>query len=85
MSNAHHMPLLQRLLRGDLSSKAIAGLLWAMDDPGTVEWREEGDTLRVDIYKDPPRAELIDLLDGPDAHPEVLDLKALRQGLLSAR
>jgi hypothetical protein len=85
MSEIQHGPLLKRLIDGDLSYRAVAGLLRAMDDPATVEWREEGNTLCVDIYKDRPRGEIFDLLDCPDAPPEVLDLEDLRRRLLTVR
>jgi len=86
MSSPPDHPLLRRLVvEGELAPKARSALLEALDDPGTVEWRESGNTLQIDVYKADGRVELIDLLDSPGAPAELISAEELKAALQSVR
>jgi hypothetical protein len=72
-------PFLRRLfVEGELAPHARQALAKALDDPGTVEWRECGNTLQIDIDKKDGRVQLTDLLDSPDAPAETVSTEGLK-------
>lgn len=78
-------PLLCRLVvEGELAPQARQALAQALDDPGTLEWRECGNTLQIDIDKTEGRVQLTDLLDSPDAPAETVSVEDLKAALHSA-